>query len=72
MCFNYRMGFEPEPWNNLGNEFLVILTDPSGIARVTTLCGPRGFGAGAPPHHLRARRSKDKPPRAGKLSPLEE
>ena len=72
MCFNYRMGFEPEPSNNLGNEFLVILTDPSGIVRVTTLCGPRGLGAGAPPHHLRARRSKDKPPRAGKLSPLEE
>ena len=21
MCFNYRMGFEPEPSNNLGDEF---------------------------------------------------
>jgi hypothetical protein len=61
MCFNYRMGFEPEHSNNLGNECLIILTpDPSGIVRVMTLCGPRGLGTGAPPHHLRARRSKDK------------
>jgi hypothetical protein len=33
MCFNYRMGFEPEPSNNLGNEFLVILKPFSTISR---------------------------------------
>ena len=31
MCFNYRMGFDPEPSKNPGDEFLIIVTfDPSG------------------------------------------
>ena len=38
MCFSYRMGFEHETSNNLGDEILIILTfDPSGVVRVTTL-----------------------------------
>jgi hypothetical protein len=64
MCFNYRMGSEPEPSNNLGDEFLIILTfDSSGMGRVTTL--------GAPPYRLEACRSKGKAASAGKLSPRE-
>jgi hypothetical protein len=59
MCFNYRMGFEPESSNNLGDEFLIILTfDPSGMVRVTRL--------GAPPYRREARRSKGKAASAGK------
>jgi hypothetical protein len=43
MCFNYRMGFDPEPSKNPGDEFLIILTfDPSGVVRVTTLGGRLG------------------------------
>jgi hypothetical protein len=73
MCFIYRTGFEPEASNKLGNEFLIILTlDPSGMLRVTTLCGPRGLGRGAPPHRLEACRSKGKAASGGKLSPPEE
>ena len=54
MCFNYRIGFEPEPSNNLGNQFLIILTfDPSGMVRVTTLGGPLDES----PYRLEARRS---------------
>jgi hypothetical protein len=39
MCFNYKIGFEePEPSNNLGDKFLIILAfDPSGMVRVSTL-----------------------------------
>src|ERR1700759_3843169 len=44
MCFNYRMGFDPEPSKNPGDEFLIILTfDPSGMFRVTTLGGRPGY-----------------------------
>jgi hypothetical protein len=57
MCFNYRMGFEPESSNNLGDEFLIILTfDPSGMVRVTTL----GERPGALPNRLETRRTKGK------------
>jgi hypothetical protein len=41
MCFNYKIGSEPEPTGKLGDQFLIILTfDPSGMARVTTLGAP--------------------------------
>ena len=54
MCFNCRMGFDPEPSKNPGDEFLIILTfDPSGMVRVTTLDGRLG----APPYRLETRRS---------------
>jgi hypothetical protein len=54
MCFNYRMGFDPEPSKNPGDEFLIILTfDPSGMVRVTTLDGRLGV----PRYRLEARRS---------------
>jgi len=67
MCLNYRMGFEdPEPSNNLGDKFLIILTfDPSGMVRVTTL----GRRPAAPLYRLEARRSKDKAASAGKALP---
>jgi hypothetical protein len=55
MCFNCRIGFEPEPSNNLGDQLQIILTfDPSGMVRVTTLDGPLS----EPPYRLEARRSK--------------
>jgi hypothetical protein len=54
MCLNYRMGFDPEPLKNPGDEFLIILTfDPSGMVRVSTLDGRLG----PPPYRLEARRS---------------
>jgi hypothetical protein len=63
MCFNYRMGFDPEPSKNPGDEFLIILTfDPSGMVRVTTL----GRCPAAPSYRLEARRSKDKATSTGK------
>jgi len=63
MCFNYRMRFEPESSNNLGDEVLIILTfDPSGMVRVTTL----GERLGTPSYRLEARRSKGKAASIGK------
>ena len=68
MCFNYRMGFEPEPSNNLGDEFPIILTfDPIGLGRVTTLRGRLG----APSYRLELAGARAKPHRPGKLSPRE-
>jgi hypothetical protein len=61
MCFNYRMGFEPEPSNNLGNEFLIILTQRHSQSYDAVRTAGLGRGRAAS-HHLRARRSKDKAP----------
>jgi hypothetical protein len=58
MYFSFKTGFDqPKHSNNLGDEFLIMLTfDPGGMVRVTTL----GRWLGAPPHPLKAHRSNAK------------
>jgi hypothetical protein len=53
MCLNYRMGFDPEPSKNPGDEFMILTFDPSGTVRVTTL----GWRLDEPRYRLEARRS---------------